>query len=78
MDWTKVPEPIALAHEVVTSVNQARAEGVQVDAAQVLAAKVASVALRSYFAQLVNAVERGEYDIDTYVENFDDGESGES
>lgn len=61
-DHYSLPEPIGAAMHFVERTNDARATGVQIDAAQVLASKVACVALREYFSRVANAVESGLFD----------------
>lgn len=66
--FTLVPEPLKLAHDFIESTNESRLQGIEVDSAQILAAKVANVAMRSYFARLVDVIERGEFDPDAILQ----------
>lgn len=61
-DHYSLPEPIGAAMHFVERTNDARATGVQIDTAQILASKVACVALREYFSRVVAAVESGLFD----------------
>lgn len=62
MEYTSLPEPLAAAMHLVEKTNDARANGVEIDTAQVLAAKVACVALREYFSRLTDCIKNGDYD----------------
>ncbi len=56
-----LPVPIQTAIQFVESTNHYRMHG-PIDAAQTIAAKVALVAIRDYFSQLAEAVQRGKFD----------------
>ena len=64
MEWLTVPEPLKLTYDFITATNEARGAGVAIDTSQVLACKVANQAMRSYFARILAAVDRGEFDPD--------------
>lgn len=57
-----LPEPLGAAIHFVERTNEMRMSGVEMDTAQILAAKVACVAIREYFSRVVTAVEAGIFD----------------
>lgn len=61
-NWSKVPQPIDRAFQLVHHTNEMRSMAVPIDNAQVLASKVACLALREYFSRLLTALEDGELD----------------
>ena len=74
-DHYSLPEPLGAAIHFIERTNDARSTGIEIDSAQVLAAKVACVAVREYFSRVATAVEAGLYD--TQVIAFEGGEGGE-
>jgi len=58
----ELPEPLGAAIHFVEQTNNARSNGIPIDSAQILASKVACVALREYFARVAKAVEEGKFD----------------
>lgn len=62
MDFISLPEPLAAAMHFIEKTNEHRANGVEIDTAQVLAAKVACVALREYFSRLNDVIAEGQFD----------------
>lgn len=83
-DHYSLPEPLGAAIHFIERTNDARSTGIEIDSAQVLAAKVACVAVREYFARLATAVESGIYDpmlvpIDKCViDGWDEEEEGQT
>ena len=65
MEYTGLPEPLAAAMHLVEKTNDARAAGVEIDTAQILAAKVACVALREYYSRLTDCIKSGDFDPST-------------
>lgn len=61
-DHYALPEPLGAAIHFIQQTNDARATGIPIDSAQILASKVACVAIREYFARVAKAVEDGVYD----------------
>ena len=57
-----LPEPLGAAIHFVERTNEMRMSGVEIDTAQVLASKVACIAIREYFSRLVTSVEAGLFD----------------
>lgn len=62
LNWSKVPQPIDRAFQLVHHTNETRSLGTPIDNAQVLASKVACLVLREYFSRLLTALEDGELD----------------
>jgi hypothetical protein len=62
LNWSKVPQPVDRAFQLVHHTNEARWQGVAIDGAQVLASKVACLVLREYFSRVLTALEDGELD----------------
>jgi hypothetical protein len=62
LNWSKVPQPVDRAFQLVHHTNETRGMGIAMDNAQVLAAKVACLVLREYFSRVLTALEDGELD----------------
>ena len=69
-EYIELPDPIGAAMHFVQATHEASIAGVEIDTAQVLASKVACVALREYFARVCKAVEYGKFD--PYLVSFED------
>lgn len=67
MNWSKTPVSIQQAATFVFATNADRRLG-EIDAAQVLASKIAALACREYFSRLLTALENGELDPMSYEE----------
>lgn len=83
-DHYALPEPLGAAIHFIERTNDARSTGIPIDSAQILASKVACVAVREYFARVAKAVESGIFDpmlvpIDKCeIDGWDEEEEGPS
>lgn len=84
-EYYLMPEPLGAAMHFVEKTNEVRSSGAEIDTAQVLASKVACVALREYFSRLVTSVQDGVFDpvainVDDceIIKEIMDGEGGET
>ena len=62
VEFLNLPDPLGAAIHFVEKTNETRAAGIEVDTAQILAAKAACVTLRDYFARLQTSIADGAFD----------------